>query len=85
MALAQRQPSIPQEETKRICRLGISPIYGILTTPFGKKVSVVTKVLIFLYISRFQEVLLKKTAKKVVHRLHIRWTPSSKNTVKVKT
>lgn len=50
MALAEGQPSIPQEETQRICPLGISFIYEFFTTSFGKKVRLVTKVLIVLHI-----------------------------------
>lgn len=80
MALAEGQPSIPQEETERICPLGISFIYEFFTTSFGKKVRLVTKVLRVLYISLFLGVLLKKTAKVVHihrnHRLLIRWSPS---------
>lgn len=53
MALAQGQPSIPQEETERIFPLGISFIYEFFTTSFGKKVRLVTKVLIVLYIYIF--------------------------------
>lgn len=53
MALAEGQPSIPQEETERICPLGISFIYEFFTTSFGKKVRLVTKVSIVLYIYIF--------------------------------
>lgn len=90
MALAEGQSSIPQEETERICPLGISFIYEFFTTSFGKKVRLVTKVLRVLYISLFLGVLLKKTAMKVVHihrnhRLLIRWSPSKTPSKTTKT